>query len=414
MVSGKGMGEDFRIITREPHHAREQFSDGQQTEEHMRRQSTYHAARAVAATVESHFARQLAAARQRGEQELAPAPSAQTIEAIIDAAFWASLRHEESHAPKISLAFLPPEDAGQPLIFEQYLALTPSVLTKLGPAVERPGIHLGVWGERDALHVWGATRAIPSCCFVLEVVEPGLLVVKHRRMEGFGKFANVAVLQGEQVKMVDEHCASGQDYPALIMSLLGFSTPSSWNDSVNVIVQLATSMRDHGRGGTLLIVPDGTHAWHASIVHPIQYAIRPAFSGLADLMRQDVHARRQSLWQGALRLAVDSIAGLTAVDGATVISDQYALLAFGAKIGRPEGRAPVEQMVVTEPIVGSRAVVVHPAQDGGTRHLSAAQFVHDQRDTLALVASQDGRFTIFAWSPCEAMVHAHRVETLLL
>jgi hypothetical protein len=71
-------------------------------------------------------------------------------------------------------------------------------------------------------------------------------------------------------------------------------------------------------------------------------------------------------------------------------------------------------MVVTEPIVGSRAVVVHPAQDGGTRHLSAAQFVHDQRDTLALVASQDGRFTIFAWSPCEAMVHAHRVETLLL
>ena len=50
-------------------------------------------------------------------------------------------------------------------------------------------------------------------------------------------------------------------------------------------------------------------------------------------MQQDVHARRQSLWQGALRLAVDSIAGLTAVDGATVISDQYALLAFGAKIG---------------------------------------------------------------------------------
>jgi hypothetical protein len=33
---------------------------------------------------------------------------------------------------------------------------------------------------------------------------------------------------------------------------------------------------------------------------------------------------------------------------------------------------------------------------------------------VALVASQDGRFTIFAWSPCESMVHAHRVEALLL
>jgi len=53
-------------------------------------------------------------------------------------------------------------------------------------------------------------------------------------------------------------------------------------------------------------------------------------------------------------------------------------------------------------------------QNGGTRHLSAAQFVYDQRDALALVASQDGRFTIFAWSPCEEMVHGHRVDTLLL
>jgi hypothetical protein len=380
----------------------------------MNRKPTYHAARAVAATVEAHFARQLAAAHQRGEPDLAPAPDALAIEAIIDAAFWASLRREEGHSPKISLAFLSPAQAGQPLLFERRLALIPSVLTKLGPAVERPGIHLGVWWERDELHVWGATRVIPSVCFVLEVVEPGLLVIKHRRGDGFGKFANVAVLQGEQVQVVDEDGARMPDGPALITSLFGFTAPSSWNESVNVFMQLAVSMRDHGRGGTLLVVPDGTQAWRASIVHPIQYAILPAFSGLADLMRQDVRARSQSLWQGALRRAVDGVAGLTAVDGATMISDQYALLAFGAKIGRPEGSAPVEQMVITEPLVGSRAVVVHPVQMGGTRHLSAAQFVHDQRDTLALVASQDGRVTIFAWSPGAAMVHAHRVETLLL
>ena len=35
-------------------------------------------------------------------------------------------------------------------------------------------------------------------------------------------------------------------------------------------------------------------------------------------------------------------------------------------------------------------------------------------DALALVASQDGRFTVFAWHPDDAMVHAHRVEVLLL
>jgi DNA integrity scanning protein DisA with diadenylate cyclase activity len=105
---------------------------------------------------------------------------------------------------------------------------------------------------------------------------------------------------------------------------------------------------------------------------------------------------------------------LTAVDGATVITDQYEVLAFGAKIKRAAGRESVEQMVLTEPVVGNQAEVVPPVQHGGTRHLSAAQFIHDQQNAETLVASQDGRFTVFAWSPCEEMVHAHRVDVLLL
>ena len=96
------------------------------------------------------------------------------------------------------------------------------------------------------------------------------------------------------------------------------------------------------------------------------------------------------------------------------MTTKYDLLAFGAKIARRKGSPQVEQVTVTEPIEGGTAEVMHPTQLGGTRHLSAAQFVHDQRDTVVLVASQDGRFTVFAWSPCESMVHAHRVEALLL
>jgi hypothetical protein len=111
---------------------------------------------------------------------------------------------------------------------------------------------------------------------------------------------------------------------------------------------------------------------------------------------------------------VDAVAGLTAVDGATVISDRYEVLGFGVKIRRPDGRAQVEQVVVSEPVEGGAATVMAPVQLGGTRHSSAAQFAQDQRDAVALVASQDGRFTIFAWSPREGMVHAHRVETLLM
>jgi len=364
--------------------------------------------------MEAHFARHLAAARERGEQDLAPEPDVEVIEAIIDATFWASLRREEGNSPKISLAFLPPEQAGFPLIFERPLPLVPNILTKLGPAVERPGIHLGVWRLEGELQVWGATRKLPNFCFVLEVVEPGLLVVKHRRRDGFGKFANVAVLKGEQVKVVDEQGAGLPDCPSLLSTLLGFSSPSAWDDSANVMVQLAASMRAHGHGGSLLIVPAGSISWRDSIVHPILYSVAPVFAGLADLLRQEVAERNQNFWDGAVRKAVDTVAGLTAVDGATIISDQYEVLAFGAKIRRALGSAPVEQTIITEPILGDEPVIVHSAQHGGTRHLSAAQFVYDQRDTLALVASQDGRFTIFAWSPCEEIVHAHRVDTLLL
>jgi hypothetical protein len=280
--------------------------------------------------------------------------------------------------------------------------------------VERPGIHLGVWRDQDQLCVWGTTRTIPKLCFVLEVIDPGLLVVKYRRGQESGKFVNVLVLKGDQIKEVDEEGTRLPDCPGPLTSLLGSGSAASPDDSVNVLVQLAASMRAHKRGGSLLVVPHGTDAWRESIVWPVPYAVVPPFSELAELMRQDAEERNRRLWQEAFIDAVEAIAGLTAVDGATIISDQYELLAFGAKIGHRVASTQVEQVIVTEPIIGGSASVFHPVQFGGTRHLSAAQFVQDQRDAVALVASQDGRFTVFAWSPCEESVHAHRVETLLL
>src|ERR1700740_3688599 len=134
---------------------------------------TYKAARLVSGAIEKHFAGQLATAAKRGEQNLAPEPSKHTIESIIDTAFWTSLRKEEGRSPKISLAFLLPEQSEQPLIFEQRIALNAEALTRLAPAVERSGIHLGVLESEGELYIWGTTHTIPGFCFVLEVVEPG-------------------------------------------------------------------------------------------------------------------------------------------------------------------------------------------------------------------------------------------------
>ena len=380
-------------------------------------QPAYPAARLVAPKIFAHFAMHEQKARERGRAVVAPPPDEATIEALIDAAFWASLRREETYIPKISLAFVEPDAATHPMRFDHPLPLVPAALVKVAPAVERPGIHLGVCPGKDGLSVWGTVRAIPFLCFVVEVAAPGLLVVKHHRGDETGKFVNVAVIEGDQIKIVDEAASSLPDCPPLLTSLLGFDSPASWTvglDAVNVLVQLAVSMRAHGRGGLLLIVPPGSDQWQESVVRPIPYAVSPAFAELAQLTRAAADVKVEQPWQEALHRAVEAIAGLTAVDGATVLTKEYELLAFGAKIARRKGSPQVEQVAVTEPIEGNAAITVHPTQLGGTRHLSAAQFVHDQRDTVALVASQDGRFTVFAWSPCEGMVHAHRVETLLL
>jgi hypothetical protein len=377
----------------------------------------YPAARSVAPKVRAHFAHHAEEARLRGQVEIAAPPDSATIEALIDAAFWASLRREESYVPKISLVLMPPDAVRHPLLFERPLPLSPAALVKVAPAVERAGIHLGVSRDGSDLWVWGTIRAIPPLSIVVEVAAPGLIVVKHHRGEEAGKFVNVAVLEGDQIKVVDERASSLPDCPPLLTSLLGFDSPASWvaaPDSVNMLVQLAVSMRSHGRGGLLLVVPSGSDLWQESIVRPIPYRVVPAFAELAQLNREPPEVKRTPVWQETMNRAVEAVAGLTAVDGATVITTRYELVAFGAKITRRKGSPQVEQVTVTEPIEGDVAQTFHPTQLGGTRHLSSAQFVHDQRDAVALVASQDGRFTVFAWSPCEAMVHAHRVEALLL
>jgi sensor domain DACNV-containing protein len=374
----------------------------------------YAVARVVAPRIYTHFSSHQHVDHGAEAVAIETIPDEAAIEAMIDTAFWASLRREEAYVPKISLAFLTPADAHNPLVLERPLPLDPAVLTRVSPAVERPGIHLGVSYLDGTLGVWGTVQAIPVHCLVVEVVEPGLIVVKHRRGREAAKFVNVVVLEGDRIKVIDEKASAMPDCPTLLSTLLGFDSPETWNGSVNVLVQLAVSMRAHRRGGLLIVVPPGTDAWRDSIVQPIPYAARPPFSELTHLVESASDAEHHLQWEDSLKRAVDAVAGLTAVDGATLMTSSYEVLAFGAKIVRRRGQPMVEQMTVTEPVEGNAPIVMNPATFGGTRHLSAAQFVHDQRDSVALVAGQDGRFTVFAWSPCIDMVHAHRVETLLL
>src|SRR5689334_7336384 len=141
----------------------------------------YPAAHLLAPRVHEHFARHLRDSRARVGSTPASLPDTEAIAAIMEAAFWASLRREEGYVPRISLAFVSPDEAEQPMRLRQPLPLDPAALTKVAPAVAPAGIHLAVWREPGGtLSVWGTVRVLPRLCFVLEVSAPGLLVVKHQ------------------------------------------------------------------------------------------------------------------------------------------------------------------------------------------------------------------------------------------
>ena len=244
------------------------------------------------------------------------------IAAIMEAAFWASLRREEGYVPKISLAFVSPDEADQPLRLRQPLRLDPAALTRVAPAVAPAGIHLGV--SRDAngeLTVWGTVRALPRLCFVLEVAAPGLLVVKHQRGGVLGKVRQRRgdrrrPNQGHRRTRVD---AAGLSAAADVVARVRFAA----------VVGGFCERAGAARGGDararprrvdVMVVPTATQEWRDSIVHPISYETTPPFAELATLAKENPDERRRKLWREALDEAVNAVASLTAVDGATILS----------------------------------------------------------------------------------------------
>jgi hypothetical protein len=105
---------------------------------------------------------------------------------------------------------------------------------------------------------------------------------------------------------------------------------------------------------------------------------------------------------------------LPTIGGATVITDRYEVIAFGVMIGRRHHEDQIDRVLLSEPVESDSLRTASPAEVGGTRHQSAAQFVRDQPDSVALVASEDGRFSLFAWSGERSLVHVHRIDALLL
>src|SRR5687767_15777099 len=57
-----------------------------------------------------------------------------------------------------------------------------------------------------------------------------------------------------------------------------FPYTTLFRSSMNVLVEIAVSMRAHGRGGLMLMVPAGSTSWRESMLGPLLYSVAPPFT----------------------------------------------------------------------------------------------------------------------------------------
>jgi hypothetical protein len=186
---------------------------------------------------------------------------------------------------------------------------------------------------------------------------------------------------------------------------------------------LARMVREDRHGGTLLVVPDSSRDWMASL-EPFAHEFQEPDSSIRDsirtaqrrtaidarmlamLERADVAEDVKDTARAALAQAnwhpeavLRPVARLAAVDGAVVLTTDLCVLGFGAMISTQS--VPEVHLVRPEP---DEPLRIDIEEAGGARHQSAIRFVGHHRGSAALVISHDGHLSLAYGTPDQAGV----------
>ena len=111
---------------------------------------------------------------------------------------------------------------------------------------------------------------------------------------------------------------------------------------------------------------------------------------------EDSERLKNRLLFALVRGNVDSLFKLTKIDGATILSRDFKIFGFGAKIIAGQN---IESIAQTEPFENSTINKIDFAKwNVGTRHKSAARFVSEEKNCIALVASEDHKISLLSWN----------------
>jgi sensor domain DACNV-containing protein len=364
-------------------------------------------------------------------------PGTDALKVMVESAFWASLRAEEERYPKFSIIYARKDECADGLEFQSPRLFLVEALAALAPSLSHRNSRLGVVRLRGAsnLFIWGITQEYPIGCLEVRVLGPGRIMIQ----------AN-----GARLGLIDKETAycllTRRHWDRKLQGPMPFELAKGLGDAVaghsgtlrskvlgTMLLQITEAMHAHRHGGALVVVPGDDSTWETSI--SLAHKFR-RFDGLQTHLERMIHevdttganpvdlenyflGQYSKMDQRVVRL-VATVGALTAVDGATILTDSLDVLGFGAKIQiRPDPgwRKPFVRYVPDSLHENKWDRAKHEREFhalGGTRHQSAAFLVAKHRGLVAIVASQDGGLSIISCEPSlKRVTVTRRVEMLL-
>jgi len=303
--------------------------------------------------------------------------------------FWVTFAHEEGRPVRGSICICSPEEVpGSRVLAHEVPVERSSLVALLTASPNAPlGVHLGPGGPS----IWGFLDAEPHFSPVLALRGPGTIA-------GMVSGRSVAVFREGRKFIVPPTRTLASLVEEGLSSLPSVERIVAGSD----VSRLCREMMSHRHGGAIVIGPIAGDDWLGSIC--VDFAFdRATTTKIRDLrseMTEIDRARPPGLADHPdplydhFRVVLRNIGLLTAIDGALVIREDLSLVGFGVKLRFPDEESVVStfDFVTAEVVHGVRV-----ADLGGMRHQSAARFVQHRNECCVLVASQDGRLTLFSW-----------------
>lgn len=343
--------------------------------------------------------------------------SRQQLCKVLNNLFWASLRKEEGQPVVLRVLVADPDRTRCHFIkFDRRIPYSADTIAKISAGLSGTSNCLGIWGlKKGDPYIWGITEGLYDGLW-LSVSEPGHITAY------LWADAIADIVPGTRPRIMGPD--KWQNFVFYVRDYFGHLLPSGIGNQFGWNLRFLAKAMVHGRGGTILLVTDDQKSWKQSL----DFGYEVGTDKLEVLRKFDDFAKESEplndrepfdyqywCYNTASEMSYTStaktIGQLTAIDGATVLSKIFVVLGFGAKI-KAVGNPP-DMLERIDPVIEPEISKVPFLEIGGTRHRSAAQFVQDNPGSLALVASQDGRVTLFGGVE-DSRVRALRCESLLL